>query len=159
MTALFSEPDGSFTSAGSLVDHMEGAVKLRLVAVQSGCSTSPRSTTGIDISFDNLLIEADVIGLPCIADIDLDRLVATSDLLLVLAQWGPCPPQCVADANGDGHIDLVTGWDWSYVITSPSIGIRIVGGNSSPGKYYQTADLAISEAYAGAETGGDWYRM
>ncbi|MHC4428746.1 MAG: MBL fold metallo-hydrolase, partial [Planctomycetota bacterium] len=52
-------------------------------------------------------------------DLDLDGAVATSDLLMLLAGWGPCPapPEpCLGDLDGDGSIgtaDLLTllsGW-------------------------------------------------
>ena len=39
-------------------------------------------------------------------DIDGDGQVGTSDLLLLLGQWGACPPmgECSADLNGDGSV-------------------------------------------------------
>ncbi len=40
-------------------------------------------------------------------DIDSDAFVGISDFLLVLAQWGPCPPQCVADVDGDGNVGIL----------------------------------------------------
>jgi len=40
------------------------------------------------------------------ADIDDDGAVGIGDFLLVLAQWGPCPPQCFADINGDGTVGI-----------------------------------------------------
>jgi hypothetical protein len=42
------------------------------------------------------------------ADINGDGVVDISDLLLVLAEWGPCPPEgeCRGDVNGDGTVDL-----------------------------------------------------
>jgi hypothetical protein len=56
--------------------------------------------TGADV----LLDFAVVFGLPCPPDIDGDLAVGFSDLLVVLAQWGPCPPVCIADTNGDGTV-------------------------------------------------------
>lgn len=41
----------------------------------------------------------------CPADVDGDGAVGTSDLLMVLAQWGTCASDCAADANGDGAVD------------------------------------------------------
>ena len=39
-------------------------------------------------------------------DLDGDGQVGTSDLLTLLANWGPCPPKgdCLADLNGDGSV-------------------------------------------------------
>ena len=48
-----------------------------------------------------------VLPLPCFAaDIDNDGSVGPADLLIVLAQWGPCPPQCFGDVDGDGFVDF-----------------------------------------------------
>jgi hypothetical protein len=43
-----------------------------------------------------------------LGDLDCDDLVGTSDLLVLLATWGPCPDPpatCSADINGDGRVD------------------------------------------------------
>lgn len=40
----------------------------------------------------------------CLADLDGDGQTAFSDLLIVLAQWGPCPPVCLGDVDGDGEV-------------------------------------------------------
>lgn len=48
-----------------------------------------------------------VAGLP--GDLDGDRLVGVSDLLLLLAAWGPCPDPpdpCAADMDGDGFVGV-----------------------------------------------------
>ena len=50
--------------------------------------------------------------LPCSADVDGDNSVGTSDLLLLLANWGPCGDcgNCPADLDGDcavGTSDLL----------------------------------------------------
>lgn len=42
---------------------------------------------------------------PCQADITGDGVVNVSDLLEVLAQWGPCAG-CAADVNGDDVVDV-----------------------------------------------------
>ena len=42
--------------------------------------------------------------MPCPADTDGDGIVDFGDLLLVLAQWGPCPPECLGDVDGDGVV-------------------------------------------------------
>ncbi len=46
-------------------------------------------------------------SIPCPADVDGDGMVDVLDLLLVLAQWGPCPPICIGDVNGDGLVDVL----------------------------------------------------
>lgn len=42
---------------------------------------------------------------PLAGDLDGDRVVAVSDLLLMLGALGPCPP-CLADLDGDGTVDV-----------------------------------------------------
>lgn len=41
---------------------------------------------------------------PCAADLDGDDIVALTDLLALLASWGPCDG-CVADLDGNGDVD------------------------------------------------------
>lgn len=42
------------------------------------------------------------------ADLNCDGVVDVSDLLILLANWGPCPRsgECPADLNGDGAVDV-----------------------------------------------------
>ncbi len=42
----------------------------------------------------------------CLADIDNDTFVTVTDLLLLLATWGPCPPvgDCFGDIDFDGTV-------------------------------------------------------
>ncbi len=49
--------------------------------------------------FDNVVVTT------C-ADLDGDGMVGIGDFLLVLAQWGPCPPDCFADVDGDGLVGI-----------------------------------------------------
>ena len=47
---------------------------------------------------------------PCATDLNGDFFVNITDLLLLLANWGPCPqpcpPLCTGDANGDCTVDV-----------------------------------------------------
>ena len=42
----------------------------------------------------------------CASDSDNDGIVGIGDLLLVLAQWGPCPPECLGDVDSDGVVGI-----------------------------------------------------
>ncbi len=42
----------------------------------------------------------------CLGDIDGNGVVDTPDLLILLAQWGPCPPTCLGDIDGDGGVGV-----------------------------------------------------
>ena len=43
----------------------------------------------------------------CEGDIDGDGTVGVTDLLVVLALWGPCAPNCLgADLDGDGVVGI-----------------------------------------------------
>ena len=43
-----------------------------------------------------------------LGDLDDDEQVGVSDLLILLGDWGPCPPKgdCPADLNGDGSVGV-----------------------------------------------------
>jgi hypothetical protein len=44
----------------------------------------------------------------CATDIDGTGTVGFGDLIIVLADWGPCPPgECVADVDGDGTVGFL----------------------------------------------------
>ena len=42
---------------------------------------------------------------PCPADVNGDCIVNTSDLLLLLADWGCSGSMCTGDVDGDGDVD------------------------------------------------------
>jgi len=44
--------------------------------------------------------------LPCPADINGDGATNVTDLLALLAAWGPCPGGCAADINGDETVNV-----------------------------------------------------
>lgn len=50
-------------------------------------------------------------GPGCDPDLDISGNVGVNDLLLMLANWGPCPlapdGPCIADVNGDDMVDLL----------------------------------------------------
>ena len=48
---------------------------------------------------------AGVGGPPCPADLDNDGFVGITDLLALLAAWGPCP-DCNADLDGDDQVGI-----------------------------------------------------
>ena len=45
----------------------------------------------------------------CPADLDGDGIVGVSDLLSLLASWGPCPPEadCPGDFSADGTVGIL----------------------------------------------------
>jgi hypothetical protein len=45
---------------------------------------------------------------PCLADLDGDGQVGFGDLLVLLSQWGPCPPDppCPGDFDGSGDVNF-----------------------------------------------------
>ena len=45
--------------------------------------------------------------LTCLGDANGDGVVGIGDFLLVLAQWGPCPPGCFADIDDDGTVGIL----------------------------------------------------
>jgi hypothetical protein len=45
--------------------------------------------------------------LDCPGDLNGDGYVNVSDMLAVLASWGPCDGPCPADLNGDGFVDIL----------------------------------------------------
>lgn len=46
-------------------------------------------------------------GRPCPGDINGDGTVGVSDLLILLAFWGPCPPElCLGDLDGDDDVGV-----------------------------------------------------
>ena len=52
------------------------------------------------------LVIMESVGLNVLGDVDGDGSVGASDLLILLASWGPCPPkgECTADLNNDGSV-------------------------------------------------------
>jgi hypothetical protein len=44
------------------------------------------------------------IGVP--GDLNGDGVVDVNDLLIIIADWGPCSGECPADLNGDGVVSV-----------------------------------------------------
>ncbi len=42
----------------------------------------------------------------CPADLNDDGIVDFADVLVVLANWGPCESKCSGDLNDDGTVDF-----------------------------------------------------
>ena len=94
---------------------------LTFVALEAGCVSSlqfrdhdppTRLTDEFGASIEPLLL-AGMLPEPRTGDLDFDGEVGVSDLLILLAGWGPCPTddQCPADLNCDGMVgvaDLLT---------------------------------------------------
>jgi hypothetical protein len=59
-------------------------------------------STGLDTDGDGIVDACE----SCPADLDLDLQVSINDMLLLLAQWGPCPPLCLGDIDSDGEIGI-----------------------------------------------------
>ena len=63
---------------------------------------------------------------PCNADLDDDGAVGVSDLLTLLAKWGPCE-DCISDLDGDGSVgvsdllELLAGWGPTVFDYSPTL--------------------------------------
>ena len=63
---------------------------------------------------------------PCNADLDENGAVGASDLLSLLASWGPCKG-CIADLDGDGNVGasdllaLLAGWGPTVFDYSPTL--------------------------------------
>lgn len=103
----------------------EGESSDPIACAESGCPEGPGSIIELDCALgEQFLIRvggtngdfgAATIRLTCEAekvdgcegDIDASGVVDFEDLLAVLTNWGPCPPEpCVADINGNGFVDL-----------------------------------------------------
>jgi hypothetical protein len=72
-----------------------GSLNIAAVNLFSNGATSP-------VYFDDLSLREDL-RIPCPTDLDGDRIVGFSDLLIVLSTWGPQPAH-PADFDGDGVV-------------------------------------------------------
>jgi hypothetical protein len=82
------------------------------VRIRFSASDNPNNSI-TEAGIDNVQLEVFVCPdapLPCPADLTGDALVNVSDLLAVIAAWGPCGKECPADIDDDGAVavsDLV----------------------------------------------------
>jgi hypothetical protein len=75
------------------------------VAISGGGDTVAAGTISDDTTGSVRVFDLE----PSVADTDCDGLVDTTDLLTLLADWGPCPlacPPCIGDFNGDCMVDI-----------------------------------------------------
>ena len=84
-------------SAGVDPDACAGSSTIRVVLEYDGRSEA-------DLDGDGVLDECE-----CPEDLDGDGTVAFTDLVTVLAAWGPCPPEppCPADLDGSGDVGFI----------------------------------------------------
>ena len=61
-----------------------------------------------------LIFDVNTTGCCIVADLDGDFVIGIGDFLLLLAQWGPCPPNCIADLDGDGSVGIL---DFLYLLS------------------------------------------
>ena len=85
----------------------------RFVLIETAGSLGPPQLTlpdlphlewSVELTPDRLVIE--VANVP--EDVNADGVVDTDDLITVILNWGPCPPEpadCPGDVNGDGIVD------------------------------------------------------
>lgn len=64
-----------------------------------------KSSSGVTNFIEVLLNTSDLV--PCPADSNGDTQVNVTDLLTLLASWGPCPAQCPPDSNSDGSVNVI----------------------------------------------------
>lgn len=63
-----------------------------------------KSSSGVPDFIELMLNTSDLV--PCPADSNSDSQVNVTDLLTLLAAWGPCPAPCAADSNSDGNVNV-----------------------------------------------------
>ncbi len=64
------------------------------------------SLTSLDICSITSAFTASGEALTCLGDVNISGGVGLEDLILLLANWGPCPASCDADLDGDGAVGI-----------------------------------------------------
>lgn len=112
----FTGPDGPvvevFTKFNDEVTAFEtGTLAPGTYRVQARTSSSAFGDAFFfDYGFGEFMIDLDVEPVPVTGDLDGDGTVGLSDVIIVLAGWGPCPQppaDCPGDAGGDGQVGLI----------------------------------------------------
>ncbi|MDP7030070.1 MAG: S8 family serine peptidase [Phycisphaerales bacterium] len=102
------------------------------IAWVMGSTDSSWQFSGWNIDDVQIVAVAPSAGVP--GDLNGDGMVGTDDLLIVIAEWGPCPPgPCDADLNGDG---IVGADDLLFIIANwggGGLGAPRSGGQSQDG--------------------------
>ena len=104
-TYLFDVSDPMSPLAINAVHHVGGSGSAVFVDEPFVCVTTEfTGPTAPNIG----LVVMEVMGLNPVGDLDGDGSVGVSDLLILLASWGPCPPKgdCTADLNDDGNVGV-----------------------------------------------------
>jgi autotransporter-associated beta strand protein len=73
----------------------------------SGTFATTDLPAGFEIEYqaDRVVLRVTSVPVPCPADVNGDTMVDVTDLLALLAAWGPCPG-CPEDSTGDGNVDV-----------------------------------------------------
>ncbi|MCH8345285.1 MAG: hypothetical protein IH983_15045, partial [Planctomycetes bacterium] len=100
---------GWFFKEFLIADFVELTDQFRIRFIAS--DTDPQSI--VEAGVDNVRLKTSPEGFSCDAipgDLDDDGTVGILDLLILLADWGPCPDPpdgCPADLDGDGSVGIL----------------------------------------------------
>jgi hypothetical protein len=89
-------------------------IEMRAILVDTGVPQGAAGTGHIG-PLPNVLAAAQSLGLnlppdcPCPADVDHDGLVGATDIVAVIAAWGPCPvgSECPQDLDENGQVNML----------------------------------------------------
>lgn len=147
-------------------DIADGSSSVRIRWVMG---TTNGSGTYSGWNLDDVLLLGDLPndGIP--GDLDGDGSVGVNDLLIVIQQWGSCPPPCPADINGDGTVGVD---DLLFVIANWGMGgrslpapdaealiERIVLEESAAEQHAKTSDLFINDGVLSPVTSGGLFHV
>ena len=94
--ARIDQHDGSVTFGGSVEINDRGDIAFNATLTPAD-NDQIEWGSGMFIAYATTALSGDVNG---------DGTVGLTDLVAVLAAWGPCPPPCAADLNSSGAVDL-----------------------------------------------------
>ncbi len=104
-----NDPDAALISQ---IRELSGACRLSVLLVGFTDGKAP-AFVGNQAFFDDLVVSFGTVVVPCVADINCDGLVATTDLLILLGQWGQEHVPADLDGGSVSISDLLTllgGW-------------------------------------------------